>query len=126
MTSFAAPQAATTSQAATGRFAPSPTGPLHLGNLRTALVAWLFARSVGARFVLRIEDLDRVASRPEHEVSQLRDLAALGLDWDGAVVRQSSRFDRYAEVLDELESRCLLYTSPSPRDRQKARMPSSA
>jgi glutamyl-tRNA synthetase len=67
-----------------GRFAPSPTGPLHLGSLRTALVAWLFARSQSARFHLRIEDLDPQRSRPEHERAQLADLQALGIDWDGA------------------------------------------
>lgn len=56
---------------ATGRFAPSPTGDLHLGNLRTALLAWLFARSSGGRFLLRVEDLDPVTSRTEHEERQL-------------------------------------------------------
>lgn len=86
-----------------GRFAPSPTGDLHLGNLRTALVAWLFARSTSSRFVVRMEDLDRMTSSREHEARQLRDLAALGLDWDGEVVRQSERFDRYHAALDELE-----------------------
>lgn len=85
-----------------GRFAPSPTGPLHLGNLRTALVAWLFARSAGSRFLVRVEDLDRVASRPEHERSQLDDLAALGLDWDGPVVRQSGRFALYDAAITRL------------------------
>ena len=55
-----------------GRFAPSPTGPLHVGNLRTALIAWLFARSAGDRFRLRMEDLDRATAAPEHERAQLR------------------------------------------------------
>ena len=87
----------------TGRFAPSPTAPLHLGNLRTAMVAWLFARSDQSRFLLRIEDLDRRACRPEHEASQRADLGAIGLDWDGPVVRQSERFDRYRAVIDQLE-----------------------
>ncbi len=68
-----------------GRFAPSPTGELHLGNLRTALLAWLYARAQGARFLLRVEDLDRGRVAPEHEAGQLADLAALGLDWDGPV-----------------------------------------
>jgi len=86
-----------------GRFAPSPTGPLHLGNLRTALLAWLFARSAGARFLLRVEDLDRGRSRPEHERGQLADLAALGLDHDGEVVRQSERGELYAEAIARLE-----------------------
>ncbi len=86
----------------TGRFAPSPSGPLHLGNLRTALLAWLFARSEGGRFLLRVEDLDRGRSRDEHERRQLADLAAIGLDWDGPVVRQSERTDLYRAALDRL------------------------
>lgn len=87
-----------------GRFAPSPTSQLHVGNLRTALVAWLMARSSGRRFVVRIEDLDagRVAAAPRVAEGQLRDLAGLGLDWDGEVVRQSSRLDHYAAALDRL------------------------
>lgn len=92
-----------------GRYAPSPTGELHLGNLRTALLAWLFARSRGARFVLRIDDLDQGRSRAEHEAGQLADLAALGLDWDGPVPRQSERTDRYAEAVARLEAEGLLY-----------------
>ena len=82
-----------------GRFAPSPTGPLHIGNLRTALLAWLFARSQGAAFLLRIEDLDPDRSKPEHEERQLADLRALGIDWDGEPVRQSARASLYAEAL---------------------------
>jgi glutamyl-tRNA synthetase len=93
----------------TGRFAPSPTGALHVGNLRTALVAWLFARSSGGRFIVRMEDLDRVTSSPEHERSQLHDLAALGLDWDGPVVRQSERFDRYEEAIGRLVAEDRVY-----------------
>jgi glutamyl-tRNA synthetase len=92
-----------------GRFAPSPTGPLHVGNLRTALLAWLFARSSGGRFLLRVEDLDRVASRPEHVRSHLADLQALGLDWDGEVAFQSDRFDRYEQALSGLDADGLLY-----------------
>jgi glutamyl-tRNA synthetase len=94
---------------ATGRFAPSPTGPLHVGNLRTAVLAWLFARSAGCRFLLRIDDLDRVASRDEHVRSHLADLAALGIDWDGPVVRQSDRFARYEAALSQLDGAGLLY-----------------
>lgn len=94
---------------ATGRFAPSPTGDLHLGNLRTALVAWLFARSARSAFLLRMEDLDRAQASIEHEASQLRDLAALGLDWDGDVVRQSERFDRYEEAIAALDEAGLTY-----------------
>jgi glutamyl-tRNA synthetase len=93
----------------TGRFAPSPTGPLHVGNLRTAVLAWLFARSEGAPFLLRIDDLDRAASRDEHVRSHVADLQALGIDWDGEVVCQSQRFDRYEAALARLEADGLLY-----------------
>jgi glutamyl-tRNA synthetase len=93
----------------TGRFAPSPTGPLHVGNLRTAVLAWLFARSTGSRFVVRVEDLDRVASRPALVRSQLDDLRALGIDWDGEVVRQSDRFALYADALGRLDRAGDLY-----------------
>jgi glutamyl-tRNA synthetase len=85
-----------------GRFAPSPTGPLHLGNLRTALLAWLFARAEGSEHLLRVEDLDPVAARPEIEAAQLADLHALGIDWDGPVVRQSERLERYHAAIDRL------------------------
>ncbi len=93
----------------TGRFAPSPTGELHLGNLRTATVAWLSARSAGAQFLVRMEDLDRHQSSAAHESAQLRELAAIGLDWDGAVVRQSERFDRYHAAIERLRARDLVY-----------------
>ena len=86
----------------TGRFAPSPTGALHLGNLRTAMVAWLFARSSGGRFLVRMEDLDAAVARPEHERSQLEDLNAIGLDWDGEVVRQSERGAIYDAAIAHL------------------------
>jgi glutamyl-tRNA synthetase len=94
---------------ATGRYAPSPTGPLHLGNLRTALVAWLFARSAGSRFVYRVEDLDRVAGREDHVLGHQHDLRALGLDWDGPVLRQSERRADHDAVLDRLDDEGLLY-----------------
>jgi glutamyl-tRNA synthetase len=89
---------------ADGRFAPSPSGPLHVGNLRTALLAWLFARSAGAGFLVRVEDLDPGRSRREHEAGQLADLAALGLDWDGPVVRQSERRERHRAALQQLQA----------------------
>ncbi len=92
-----------------GRFAPSPTGPLHLGSLRTALLAWLFARSQSARFLVRIEDLDPQRSRAEFERAQLDDLAALGLDWDEAPVRQSERTPLYEDALARLEAQGRLY-----------------
>jgi glutamyl-tRNA synthetase len=88
---------------ADGRFAPSPTGVLHLGNLRTALLAWLFARSAGARFLVRIEDLDAGRVRPGFADAQLADLAALGLDWDGDVVAQSARGALYEAALARLD-----------------------
>ncbi len=84
-----------------GRFAPSPSGDLHVGNLRTGLLAWLFARSSGRRFVLRVEDLDRV--RAGAEAQQLDDLAALGLDWDGVVERQSEHRERFEAAVASLE-----------------------
>jgi len=92
-----------------GRFAPSPTGPLHLGNLRTALLAWLFARSAGARFLVRVEDLDRSRVRPGVEEVQLADLRAIGLDWDGPAVRQSERMELYEEAIARLDADGLLY-----------------
>ena len=94
---------------ASGRFAPSPSGTLHLGNLRTALLAWLFARSEASSFQLRIEDLDPERSRPEHERSQLADLEAIGIDWDGEPVRQSDRTGLYRLALHELDSAGRVY-----------------
>lgn len=94
---------------ATGRFAPSPSGDLHLGNLRTALLAWLFARSTSSHFLMRVEDLDPATSSVDVEARQLADLAALGLDWDGPVVRQSERRDRHEAALAELVARGLTY-----------------
>jgi len=92
-----------------GRFAPSPTGDLHLGNLRTALFAWLAARSAGGRFIVRMEDLDRANSSADRARGQLADLAGLGLEWDGDVVFQSTRFDRYRAVLATLTEAGLTY-----------------
>ncbi len=97
---------------ARGRYAPSPSGRLHLGNARTALLAWLAARAGGDAFVMRIEDLDPQRSRPEHERAILEDLRWLGLDWDeGPDVggphgpyRQSERFDLYAAALERLDT----------------------
>ncbi len=92
-----------------GRFAPSPTGTLHLGNLRTALLAWLFARSADARYLVRMEDLDTGRVRERFYDEQLHDLAALGLDWDGPVVRQSDRLVLYAGAVDRLRADGLVY-----------------
>jgi glutamyl-tRNA synthetase len=85
-----------------GRFAPSPTGALHLGNLRTALLSWLQVRAAGGEWLVRMEDLDRVTSSAVHEADQLASLAALGLHHDGTVVRQSERFDLYRDAIARL------------------------
>jgi glutamyl-tRNA synthetase len=90
-----------------GRFAPSPSGELHVGNLRTAILAWLFARSTGRRFLMRVEDLDR--ARAGAEAEQLRDLAAIGVNWDGGVVRQTDREPLYAEAIARLAAAGLSY-----------------
>ncbi len=92
-----------------GRFAPSPTGVLHLGNLRTALASWLSIRAAGGRWLLRVEDVDGPRCRSEHEIRQLRDLEALGLTWDGPVLRQSERASIYREALAALHDRGCLY-----------------
>ena len=83
-----------------GRFAPSPSGTLHVGNLRTALLAWLFARTTGRAFWIRMENLDRTARGAD--VQQLADLAALGIDWDEPVIYQTDRLDVYRSVITEL------------------------
>jgi glutamyl-tRNA synthetase len=88
-----------------GRYAPSPTGELHLGNLRTALLAWLFARSSGRRFLLRIEDLDAARVRPGMADQQLADLTTLGITFDGEPVVQSQRLAAYHEALLTLADR---------------------
>ncbi|MRK02669.1 MULTISPECIES: tRNA glutamyl-Q(34) synthetase GluQRS [Aeromicrobium] len=90
-----------------GRFAPSPSGDLHVGNLRTALLAWLCARSTGRSFLMRVEDLDRV--RPGAEERQLADLRSMGIDWDGPVVHQSERARLYDAALASLGGRGLLF-----------------
>ncbi len=96
---------------ADGRFAPSPSGPLHVGNLRTALLAWLFARIDGGRFIIRVEDLDPVSSRDELVDAHLADLAALGFDHDGPVIRQSDPAirARHEDAVRQLENAGLLY-----------------
>jgi glutamyl-tRNA synthetase len=90
-----------------GRFAPSPSGELHVGNLRTAILAWLFARSTGREFLLRVEDLDR--ARAGSEAGQLRDLQAIGVTWDRDVVRQTARGHLYAQAIARLEQAGLTY-----------------
>lgn len=84
------------------RFAPSPTGFLHIGGARTALFNWLFARNQGGKFLLRIEDTDRARSTPEATEAIFAGLKWLGLDWDDEPVSQFSRIDRHAEVVQEM------------------------
>jgi glutamyl-Q tRNA(Asp) synthetase len=91
------------------RFAPSPTGLLHLGHAHSALIAWRAAREAGGTFLLRIEDIDRTRCRPEYTGALLEDLAWLGLDWDGPVRVQSAHFPEYRAVLGALSARGLLY-----------------
>ena len=91
------------------RFAPSPTGRLHLGHAFSAIQAHDFARAQGGRFSLRIEDIDGTRSRPEHVDAIPRDLEWLGLNWDGEVTFQSQRLDRYQAALDRLKAMGLLY-----------------
>ena len=143
-----------------GRLAPSPTGAQHVGNARTYLIAWLAARRLCGRLLLRIEDIDSPRVKAGAADQAATDLRWLGLDWNGAPVVQSQRLPLYEAALKQLQARelvypctcsrldieraasaphaghegpaypgtcaCLLYTSPSPRDRQKSRMPSSA
>ena len=91
------------------RFAPSPTGYLHIGGARTALFNWLFARGRGGKFLLRIEDTDRERSTPEATEAILQGLRWLGLDWDGDAISQFERKDRHAEVAHEMLSRGTAY-----------------
>ncbi|MFA7497213.1 MAG: tRNA glutamyl-Q(34) synthetase GluQRS [Leucobacter sp.] len=91
-----------------GRYAPSPSGDLHLGNLRTALLAWLFARTSGRRFLLRIEDLDRARDAGSAD-RQLADLALLGIDWDGEPVWQTARTAAYEAAITEMTASGLVY-----------------
>src|SRR6202158_4473859 len=91
-----------------GRFAPSPSADLHIGNLRTAVLAWLFARSTGRRFLMRVEDLDD-RTNADIAARQLDDLAALGLTWDGAVEWQTEHPQRYDDVVSGLAERGLVY-----------------
>ena len=88
-----------------GRYAPSPTGQLHLGNLRTAVVAWLFARSTDRRFLLRIEDLDFSRVRPGLAEQQRADLTALGVEFDEPIMVQSQRMASYEQALARLAER---------------------
>ena len=91
------------------RFAPSPTGFLHLGHAYSALFAWRAARMAGGRFLLRIEDIDAARCRPEYAAAIEADLAWLGLDWEPPVRRQSEHMDEYRAAIDRLTAAKLLY-----------------
>jgi len=84
------------------RFAPSPTGALHIGGARTALFNWLYARGRGGKFLLRIEDTDKARSTEENTQAILDGLSWLGLDWDGEPISQASRAQRHAEVAQHM------------------------
>jgi glutamyl-tRNA synthetase len=104
------------------RFAPSPTGHLHIGGARTAIFSWLLARSQGGKFVLRIEDTDQARSSDEMTEAILQSMAWLGLDWDGAPIYQSKRFDVYNRYIDKLiESGQAYYCSCSPDEVEAMR-----
>lgn len=92
-----------------GRFAPSPTGPLHFGSLIAALASYVDARAAGGTWLLRIEDVDRERSRPEHETTIRRQLDAFAFDPDGDVVRQSDRLDLYRDALRRLSEHDAVY-----------------
>ena len=102
------------------RFAPSPTGYLHIGGARTALFNWLYARGRGGRFLLRIEDTDRERSTPEATAAILRGLTWLGLDWDGEAVSQFDQRHRHAEVAHDMLARSAAYRCYSAQDEIEA------
>src|SRR5437588_7064119 len=93
----------------TGRFAPSPTGPLHLGSLVAAVGSWLYARRAGGRWLVRMEDLDRPRVVPGSADEILRTLERYALTWDGEVVYQSQRTSLYDDALTTLRSKGLVY-----------------
>ena len=108
------------------RFAPSPTGKLHLGHAFSALLAHDFARSRDGAFLLRIEDIDPGRSRAEHVDSIIEDLAWLGIDWDGEILFQSERLGLYREALDRLKSAGLVYPCFCTRSAIAAEIAASA
>lgn len=103
-----------------GRFAPSPSGRMHLGNVLSALLSWLSAKAQGGEIVLRIEDLDPARSRPEYAQAIMEDFRWLGLVWDRRAPDQSTRGDAYAAALDTLRGKGLIYPCFCARDQLHA------
>lgn len=108
------------------RFAPSPTGRLHLGHAVSAFHVWAAAAEAGGQVRLRIEDIDQTRCRPEYEAGILEDLTWLGLRWDGPVRRQSDHFSDYRAVLDTLKARGLIYRCFRTRREIAASLPAGA
>ncbi|WP_372017425.1 tRNA glutamyl-Q(34) synthetase GluQRS [Tistrella mobilis] len=108
------------------RFAPSPTGLLHLGHALSAILSHDYARAHGGRFILRIEDIDTTRCRSEFVEAIFRDLDWLGVSWDGEVRRQSEHFDDYRTVLDQLTARDLVYPCFCTRSEIEAEIAASA
>ncbi|VVO11024.1 tRNA glutamyl-Q(34) synthetase GluQRS [Pseudomonas fluorescens] len=106
---------AITSSAYIGRFAPTPSGYLHFGSLVAALASYLDARSVGGRWLMRMEDLDPPREEPGAQAAILNTLEGYGFEWDGELVRQSDRHDAYAQVLDRLFNQGLAYACTCSR-----------
>ncbi|MFJ2366409.1 tRNA glutamyl-Q(34) synthetase GluQRS [Pseudomonas sp. NPDC087697] len=105
------------SSAYIGRFAPTPSGHLHFGSLVAALASYLDARSVGGRWLLRMEDLDPPREEPGAQAAILRALESYGFEWDGEMVRQSDRHDAYAQVLNQLFNHGLAYACTCSRKK---------
>ncbi len=113
------------------RFAPSPTGYLHIGGARTALFNWLYARHTGGTFLLRIEDTDRARSTPEAIAAILNGLEWLGLNWDGEPVYQFARAARHREIAEKLLAegkayRCYATQRRTRRDARDAEAPTAS
>ncbi len=107
------------------RFAPSPTGYLHIGGARTALFNWLYARHTGGKFLLRIEDTDRERSTPEAVAAILNGMEWMGLEWDGQTVYQFARSGRHREIAEQLLTegnayRCFATSAGARRDAGQA------
>ncbi len=100
-----------------GRFAPSPTGPLHFGSLVTALASYLDARANGGKWLVRVEDLDPPREVTGSSALILEQLRALGMDWDGDVLYQSTRLGAYESTLEQLEHRKICFHCDCSRQR---------